>query len=243
MVALALPVATAGCGNGDSDRTEIEVFAAASLTDVFEPLGAAYEELHPEATLAFNFAASPTLVFQIAEGSPADVIATADERSLGPLDDGGRLARPPSVFALNSLQIVVETGNPQGVTGLADLGRPGLVVALGDERVPVGRYTATALSLAGVTVPSPSREPSVRAVLTKVALGEADAGVVYTTDVAAAGPRVDGVVIPDRHNVVARYTAAPVAGSDEPDAAVAFVDFLRSPQAGEILTSFGFEVP
>lgn len=243
LAGVALMTVAGGCGGAGGERATVEVFAAASLADVFEALQPAWEDAHPDRQVVYHLAGTSTLVFQIAQGSPADVIAGADEESLVRLVEDGRLARPPTVFARNSLQIAVAAGNPEGIAELADLGREGLTVALGDERVPIGRYTASALARAGVNVPGPSREPSARAVLTKVSLGEADAGVVYATDVAAGGPTVEGVPIDPDHNVVAHYLAAPVAGSDEREAAAEFVDFLTSPPARQVLARYGFQEP
>jgi molybdate transport system substrate-binding protein len=149
----------------------------------------------------------------------------------------------PRVFATNRLQIVVAAGNPKGITGLADLVRPGLVVVLCGPAVPCGRYATQALQKAGVRVVPASQETDVKAVVSKVALGEADAGIVYVTDVKAGGAKVQGIAIPGNQNVVATYPIAVVKAASHGRAAQAFVDFVLSPQGQRILASFGFGGP
>src|SRR5262249_4386992 len=155
--------------------------------------------------VTFNFAGSPTLVRQILDGAPADVFASADLENMQRLSEERAIAGEPQTFARNLLQIVVAKGNPKRIAGLADLTRPGLVVVLGGETGRAGRYALAALKRAGVPRPAGSRELDVKAVVSKVQLGEADAGVVYATDVHAAGDAVEGVVVPEAHNVVAQY--------------------------------------
>src|SRR6185295_1432782 len=199
---------TACSADAPSAPKAVTVFAAASLTSAFQAIAAAYEKEHTGAKVQLNFAGSPTLVQQIRDGAPADVFASADEANVQKLVDAGEIEGAPVIFARNTLQIAVAAGNPKHVTGLSDLGKPGLVIALCGPTVPCGRYAAEAFAKAGVPVPSASQELDVKAVTTKVALGEADAGVVYVTDVRAAGAKVDGVVIPEASNVVARYPIA-----------------------------------
>jgi molybdate transport system substrate-binding protein len=219
------------------------VFAASSLADAFAALGVAFAVAHAPASAEQNFAGSPALVAQIESGAPAEVIATADPLSMERLERAGLLASPPAVFARNRLEIVVEPGNPKGVKDLADLARPDLLVILAAESVPAGRYAREALRAAGVAVAPRSLEENVKAVLNKVALGEADAGIVYATDVRAAGERVSGVVIPDAQNAVAAYPIALVKRSDLRADARAFVAFVLSPEGRAILSRFGFLPP
>jgi len=222
---------------------ELNVFAAASLTSAFRALGAAFESGHPQSKVSFNFAGSPTLVRQILEGAPADVFASADEANMQRLVQERALADAPITFARNLLQIVVAKGNPEGIAGLTDLARPDLVVVLCAETVPAGRYAREAFQKAGVAPPAGSRELDVKAVVSKVRLGEADAGIVYVTDVHAAGGAVEGVELPESHNVVARYPIATLAGAAHPAAARDFIAFVRSATGSKILTEHGFLPP
>jgi len=160
---------------------EVVVFAAASLTDALEAIAADLEAATPGLDVVFSFAGSQQLAAQIAEGAPADVFASADETQMDVVADAGLVAGEPRTFARNSLAIAVEPGNPLGIRGLADLARADVTLVLADEDVPAGRYAAAALEAAGVTVAPASLEVDVRAVLSKVALGEADAAPVTIT--------------------------------------------------------------
>lgn len=215
------------------------VLAAASLTEALRDAAAAFEAGHPGLTVQASFAGSPTLAHQIEEGAPADVFAAADEATMQRLVDGGLVA-PPTVFARNRLAIVVPAGNPKAIRTLADLGRPGLVIVLCAPSVPAGRYAREAFAKAGVGVPRASEEADVKAVVTKVRLGEADAGIAYTTDVRAAGGAVEGVALPEEHDVIARYPVAVLRDARNRGAAEAFVAFLASADGGRILARFGF---
>ncbi|MEX2205634.1 MAG: molybdate ABC transporter substrate-binding protein [Myxococcota bacterium] len=216
------------------------VFAAASLAEAFTALCDAFASAHAPASVEHSFAGSPALVAQIESGAPAEVIVTADTESMARLEAAGRLASAPALFARNRLEIVVERGNPKGVTGLADLARSDLIVILAAESVPVGRYAREALNSAGVTLAPRSFEPNVKAVLNRVALGEADAGIVYATDVRAAGERVAGVAIADGQNVSASYPIALVKQAELRPEARAFVAFVLSDAGRAILARFGF---
>ena len=224
----------------DRPADTVMVFAAASLTEAFRAIAMELQTRTPPLSVEFNFAGTPTLVQQIEQGAPADVIASADEPSLARLGTAGLLAGTPVVFARNRLAIAVAPGNPKHVTGLADLGRPGLTVALCAPTVPAGRYAAEAFGKAGIAVPAASRELDVKAVLARVAFGEADGGVVYVTDVRAAGEKVQAVDIPDAQNALAAYPAAVVASARNPAGARAFVDFLASQRGQQVLGRFGF---
>lgn len=224
-------------------KHEVAVFAAASLTAAFRSVGAAYEAAHPDVKIAFNFAGSPTLVQQIREGAPADVFASADEANMQKLVDAGSISGAAQIFAGNRLQIAVAKGNPHRITGLADLAKPGLVVVLCGDTVPCGRYGLEAFAKAGAKAPAGSRELDVKAVLNKVALGEADAGLVYATDVRAARDKVDGVDVPAAHNVTARYPIAALREAAHADAARAFIAFVLSDPGTKILGEYGFQSP
>jgi len=217
------------------------VFAAASLTQAFQAIASAFEHGHPNVKVQLNFAGSSTLVQQIQQGAPADVFASADEANMQKLVDGGAIAGAPQLFARNTLQIVVPAGNPKHIAALADLAKPGLTIALCGPSVPCGRYAAEAFTKAGVTAPAASQELDVKAVLTKVSMGEADAGIVYVTDVRAAAPgKVVGVDIPASSNVMARYPLAVVKHAPNAAAAAAFVEFVLSPEGQRLLAGFGF---
>jgi molybdate transport system substrate-binding protein len=240
IAALSLLVATAcggGAGAGGSpggQSQHITVFAASSLTDAFSAAGKAYESSHAGATVTFSFAASSDLVQQVQQGAPADVIATASTTTMDQVSK--ELAEPARPFARNTLVIITEKGNPKHIRTLTDLARSGVVVVLAADGVPAGDYARQALSDAGVTVHPKSLEPNVRGVLTKVELGEADAGIVYVTDALVAGSKVVSVPIP----------AAPIAtypiGAIK-DNGRAFVDFILSTEGRQILAKFGFLSP
>src|SRR5260370_892753 len=175
----------------------VAVFAAASLTDAFNALGTSYQSANSGLTMKFNFAGTPTLVTQIEQGAPADVFASADTTNMDKLTADGFTTGTSQVFARNKLEIVVAPGNPKDITGLADLAKPGVIYITEAPTVPAGKYALQALKLAGVTVTPKSLETDVQSVVGKIELGEADAGIVYTTDVTAAGSKVTGVPIPD----------------------------------------------
>jgi molybdate transport system substrate-binding protein len=237
-VVLALAVAAA-CGNGDAGTGEVTVFAAASLTDAFTELGRAFEAEHGVTKVTFSFAASSTLAQQVIQGAPADVMASADGASLQKVVDAGK-ASDPDVFARNRLELAVGRGNPEKLTGLRDLARAGVVFVMCAPEVPCGRFAAQALAKVGVTAEPKSFEENVKAVLTKVALGEADAGIVYVTDVEASEGRVEGVAIPDAENVIASYPIAVTTGAKNPEGARAFVDFVLSGAGRQVLARYGF---
>ncbi|HEV3504013.1 MAG TPA: molybdate ABC transporter substrate-binding protein, partial [Actinomycetes bacterium] len=170
----------------------------------------------------------------------ADVFASADLTNMAKVKD---LAGTPRNFASNLLQIVVEKGNPKGIKGLDDLADPGLKVVLAAPDVPAGRYAAQVLTDAGVTVTPVSQEDNVKAVVTKVALGEADAGIAYVTDVTAGGDKVEGVQLPEDQNMLATYPIATVRASKAQEQAEAFVDLVLSPQGQQVLQRYGFLPP
>lgn len=235
----AQPAATAAT---DPVAGAITVFAAASLTDAFKAESTAFSERHANANVTFNFAGSTVLASQIQQGAPADVFASADQPNMQKVVDAGN-AVAPVVFAANRLQIVVGAGNPRAIKSLADLARPGLVVILCAPAVPCGNYAGQALGKAGVKVTPASLEQDVKAVVTKVGLGEADAGIVYVTDLKAGGAKVQGVDIPENQNVVAQYPIAPIKGAANPVGARAFVDFILAKEGQDVLRGFGFSSP
>ena len=221
----------------------ITVFAASSLTGAFTEAGEAFEAAHPGTTVRFSFGASSTLVGQILEGAPADVFASADEATMAALAAESGTRGTPVVFAHNRLAIIVERGNPLGIADLADLAREDVIVVLCDERVPCGSYARAALDAAGVTVTPDGYEARVTGVVAKVALGEADAGIVYVTDVAAAADETDGVAIPDADNVIATYPMVATAAAGNRALADAFIDFVTGAEGQAILERHGFAAP
>lgn len=222
---------------------DVTVFAAASLTDAFTDIGDAFAAANPRATVTFNFAGSSALATQINEGAPADVFASADADNMAKVTDGSDDAPESVVFTTNAAEIVVEAGNPEGITGVADLQNDDLIVVQCAPEVPCGRYATQIFARAGVTVTPRSFEENVKGVVTKVSLGEADAGIVYRTDVAAAGSDTEGVEIPAEINVVAGYPIALVEGASNVGGAMAFIEFVNGEQGQEILASYGFVAP
>ena len=236
---LGLALVGAACGSDPSDST-LTVFAAASLTDAFGELGHAFTAANPDTELVLSFASSSDLARQITEGAPADVFVSADLANMAKVTDAGTSIGEPVVFATNRAEIIVEPGNPLDIVEVADLADPGLVLVVCAPEVPCGSYAEQVVANVGVTVTPDSLEENVKAVVAKVTLGEADAGIVYATDVLAAGDRATGVEIPDDVNVVAEYPI--VAVSDDAEAA-AFVDFVLSPTGRAILARYGFGAP
>jgi molybdate transport system substrate-binding protein len=218
----------------------ISVFAAASLTDSFKALGAYFQGANPGVTVQFNFAGTPTLVTQIEQGASADVFASADTTNMDRLKNDGYTTGTPQVFAHNQLEIVVAPGNPMGITGLADLAKPGVIYISEGPTVPAGRYSLQALAKAGVKVTPKSLETDVKSVISKIELGEADAGIVYRTDVSAASGKVQGVPIPDAYNVTATYPIVAVKGAKNAAVADAFIAYVLSAKGQATLQSFAF---
>src|SRR6266851_4166930 len=206
----------------------VAVFAAASLTDAFNALGTSFQGANSGVTMKFNFAGSPTLVAQIEQGAPADVFASADTTNMDKLTADGFTRDTSKVFAHNQLEIAVAPGNPKGITGLADLAKPGVIYITEAPTVPAGKYSRQALASAGVKVTPKSLETNVSAVISKIELGEADAGIVYTTDVTAAVSKVQGVPIPSTYNVIATYPIVAVKRTTNAVVANAFIAYVLS---------------
>jgi molybdate transport system substrate-binding protein len=249
LVAMGL---AASCSGGD-DGTEITVFAAASLTDAFNAIADDYEAANDGVDVTFNFAGSPALVTQLDEGASADVLATADQQNMANAIEKNLVADEGETFARNRLVIIVPKDNPGGIATPRDLAEPGLKLVLAMADVPVGRYARESLDkfsadpaygaefattvLANVV----SEEPNVKAVVTKIQLGEADAGIVYVTDVTDdVDDDIHEVDIPDEFNVIASYPVAVAAEAGEPEAAQAFIDYVLSADGQATLEEFGF---
>lgn len=221
---------------------ELTIFAAASLTASFTELAEVFTTDHPGVTIKpISFDGSSTLATQINEGAPVDVFASADEANMMKVTD--LVDGSPTIFAGNVLQIAVQPGNPLGIKSLADLVKPGVQVVLCAPAVPCGTASHKILDLDGVALTPVSEEQNVKSVLTKVSLGEADAGLVYVTDVTASAGAVDGVTIAGADRAVNAYPIATLASSKNPDAAKAFVAFILSSKGQAILAKYGFSAP
>jgi molybdate transport system substrate-binding protein len=222
---------------------EIQVLAATSLTAAFNDLGAAFTTANPKAKANFVFAGSNDLATTVNEGGPADVFASADQNNMKKVTDAANSDGEPTIFATNLLEIMVQPGNPQGIAGLADLANPDLTVITCDPAVPCGTYAQQIFTAAGVTVTPKSLEENVGGVATKMKAGEGDAGIVYATDVLAAGDQAAGVPIPKDINVVAQYPIVVVKQTSNPATAQAFIDFVLSDAGQRILATYGFTGP
>jgi len=246
-VALTLvPALVVACGGGDLGGEDgadtVLVLAAASLTDAFTDLAAAFESANDGVTVELAFGGSSTLAAQIVEGAPAAVFASASSAEMEQVVEAG-LADDPSTFATNRLEIVTTPGSRVTVSGLGDFAREELLVGLCAEAVPCGTLARRALDAAGVVPSIDTNEPDVRALLAKVAAGELDLGIVYHSDVVAAGDGVVGIEIPANHNVIATYPIVTLGAASDRVAARAFVDFVLSADGGEILQRHGFGAP
>jgi molybdate transport system substrate-binding protein len=244
VLALGALVLVAACGQasappGGPARTTLTVFAAASLQPAFDKVGQKLTGTQNIVT-TFSYAGTQTLTTQLTQGASADVFASADFAHMTTVQTAGLLHGQSALFAHNRLEIAVAKGNPKGIHSLADLARSGLVVVLADPSVPAGKYAQQALAKANVTVHPASLEQQVTGVLSKVALGEADAGIVYHSDVVTSG-QVQGVTIPDNQNVIADYPIAVLKSTQNQPGAVAFVDFLLSSDGQAILLAAGFQ--
>jgi molybdate transport system substrate-binding protein len=263
-LAAGLGLLGAGCGDGGggsaggegsggavSPRTagepvlagSITVFAAASLTDAFGEIADEFEAANPGVSVESNFGASSALREQILAGAPADVFASANLANMDQVVEADAAAGDARTFATNRLEIVVPAGNPADVTGLAAFGDDDLLVGLCAAEVPCGDLGREALANAGVTPAVDTEEPDVRSLLTKVEAGELDAGLVYATDVLAAGDAVEGIEIPAADNVVAEYPIATLAEGGAAEVADAFVAYVLSDAGQDILASYGFDSP
>lgn len=235
--------ASAGAGPAPAAvRGTITVLAAASLTEAFTTLARRFEAAHPGSTVRLEFGASSTLAQQIDQGVPADVFASASTATMAQvLRSGGAAGSTP--FASNVMEIAVPRGNPAHVVDVGDLGRSGVKVALCQPQVPCGTTGRTVFAKAGVTVRPVTLEQDVKATLTKVALGEVDAGVVYVTDVRAAGDKVMGVPIPASVNAATEYPIAMLAHAPNSVGARAFVSFVLGADGQRMLRADGFGAP
>lgn len=250
-VAVLAAMSVAACGSDDKSEPAgsqqisgtVTVFAAASLTETFTELGKRFEAAHPGVKVVYSFGASSALAEQINQGAPADVFASAAPKNMQQVRDKGEVTVEPVTFVRNRLEIAVPKGNPGKITGLADFGKTEPKLALCAEQVPCGAAAKTVFEAAGVTPQPDTREQDVKAVLTKVTLGEVDAALVYRTDVKAAGDKVEGIDFPESTKAVNDYPVAPLAHAPNAAAAAAFVEFVTSDQAEQVFDSAGFDTP
>jgi molybdate transport system substrate-binding protein len=238
----------------EPEAVELTVFAAASLTDAFNAAKEGFETLYPHVTVVYNFGASNALAQQLVEGAPADLFASANSAQMNVAIEGGRvISGTTRTFVRNRLVVIVPTGNPGEVQTLQDLARPGLLVVLAAAEVPVGQYSLDFLDKAAqdptfgatfkdaVLANVASYEENVRAVLTKIVLGEGDAGIVYTSDLTGdAADQVERLDIPDALNTIASYPIGMVQDSDQAEMAQTFVDYILSPEGQAVLAEYGF---
>lgn len=244
---LAVVLFSSACGDSgvttstaaDGLQGELLVSAAASLTDAFAEVELAFESANPGTDVVLNLGSSSSLREQILEGAPTDVFAPANSSNMDQLVEAGE-ASNPQIFVHNLLQIAVPIGNPAGITGLNDFANADLLTGLCAENVPCGDFGRQALENAGVTPAIDTNEPDVRALLTKIEVGELDAGITYVTDVLSSDGAVEGVDIPIDVNVVADYPIAVLTNAPNPGVAVAFVAFVLSTEGQAIMSSYGF---
>ena len=252
-ILLAATIGLSGCAgaapaasptvSGDTLQGSITVFAAASLKATFTELAAEFEAAHPGTDVALNFAGSADLVTQITEGAPADVFASADEKNMAKLTDDDLVEGEPVDFATNVLEIAVPPGNPAGIETFADLGAPGVKLVVCAPEVPCGAATLKVAEASGVTLAPVSEESSVTDVLGKVTSGEADAGLVYVTDVKAAGDAVDGIPFDESGDAVNTYPIATLVDAEAPAVAQAFLEFVTGEAGLSVLAAAGFGKP
>jgi len=243
-------VALAGCNAGDGPTNgsstavsgSITVFAAASLKEAFTTIGSQFEAANPGTSITFSFGPSSGLATQIVEKAPADVFASASQRTMDTVVDAG-LAPSSSVFAVNTMAIATPTVPTAPVSSLADLANPDVKVAVCAADVPCGVAADTLFEQNNLRVAPVTREVDVKSVLSKVQLGEVDAGIVYVTDVKAAGSAVVGIDIPGDQNVTTSYPIAALSGSGNSATAQAFAAFVLGPEAQKVLADAGFSAP
>jgi len=239
----AAPAARPGSlSTPDTLSGTVTILAAASLTASLDELATAFEEAHPDVDVVLSYGGSSALAEQIVSGSPADVFFSANESTMQTVTDAG-LTVDPEVLLTNVLEIAVPAGNPGGVTGLDDFADADLTIALCDPAVPCGSAAQKLFAATGITPSVDTLEEDVKAALTKVALGEVDAALVYVTDVIAAGDDVEGIEVPGAERAINRYPISLLADAPNPEAAQAFIDFVASADGIRVFTDAGFGTP
>ncbi|MEA5455078.1 molybdate ABC transporter substrate-binding protein [Sinomonas sp. JGH33] len=252
-VAAALVLALTACGEVPTSSAAassfaprgvtLRVFAAASLKATFTELAQEFENGHPGTTVSLNFGGSSDLVAQLQNGAPADVFASADEANMAKATAAGLASGTPRIFASNVLELAVPKGNPAGIHSLQDVAKPGVRLVVCAKQVPCGAAAQKAAASAGVALKPVSEEQSVADVLAKVTSGDADAGLVYVTDVKGAAGKVEGVGFPESSAAVNRYPIAALKQSKEAALAQAFVDFVGGESGRKVLGDAGFGAP
>lgn len=250
LTAALLLAVLSGCGSGSmpfaqaaSSGPPLTVYAAASLKGTFTELGQRFEASHAGSKVIFSFAGSSDLVAQLQQGAPADVLASADTRNMDKAKADNLLNADPVSFASNTLQIAVPPGNPAAIGSFADLAKPGVKLVVCAPQVPCGSATQTIETATGVTLAPVSEESSVTDVLGKVQTRQADAGLVYVTDVQGAAGKVAGVPFPESNQAVNVYPIAVLAASKNKDLATAFVQLVTSAEGQQLLAGAGFGKP
>ncbi|MFD9328282.1 molybdate ABC transporter substrate-binding protein [Streptomyces sp. NPDC060065] len=252
-------LALSACSSSDSDDSSVKsdtsasaspeltgtltVFAAASLKESFTTLGKEFEEAHPGTKVTFSFGGSDTLAASITGGAPADVFASASPKTMAIVTDAKDASGTPATFARNQLEIATLPGNPDKIASLKDLTKSGLKVVLCDKTVPCGAAAQKALDASDLKLTPVSYEQDVKSALTKVELKEADAAVVYKTDVNAAGDKVEGVDFPESADAINDYPIALLKDAPNTAAAKAFITLVQSAEGQQVLTAAGFLKP
>ncbi|WP_055529942.1 molybdate ABC transporter substrate-binding protein [Streptomyces graminilatus] len=237
------PTGSASAPASDKVSGTVTVFAAASLKESFTALGEKFEKAHPGTKVAFSFGGSDSLAASITGGAPADVFASASPKTMKIVTDAGDASGTPATFVRNQLEIAALPGNPAKIASLKDLTKPSLKVVLCDKTVPCGAAAQKALDAARLKLTPVSYEQDVKSALTKVELKEADAAVVYRTDVHAAGDKVEGVEFPESAGAVNEYPIVQLKDSKNAEAAQAFIALVRSAEGRQVLTEAGFLKP
>lgn len=248
--ALALTLAGCSSSNGSGSTTAtsapprtLTVFAAASMTSTFNDLGKDFQQQNPGVTVTFNYAGSQALAQQLTNGASADVFASANQSTMKTVTDAGLATGTAQVFATNVLQIVVPPDNPAGVSSFQDLAKPGLKLVTCATSVPCGAATQTVEQATGITLSPVSQEQAVTDVLTKVRTGEADAGLVYKTDVLSAGSAVKGVSFPESSKAINTNYIVSLKNAPQSELAGKFVDLVMSDAGQQVLQDAGFGAP
>ena len=237
------PSSSSGTSSSAKLSGTVTVFAATSLTDAFNQIGAAFEKANPGVTVKFNYQGSSSLATSINQGAPADVFASAAPANMKTVTDAGNAVGTPKIFASNTGEILVETGNPKKITSVKDLANPAIKVVVCAPEVPCGAVAQEIFKNAGVTVKPVSEETNVGGVVTKITLGEADAGIVYVTDAKENASKATGVAIPANQNATTEYPIVQVKDAPNAKAADAFISYVLGPDGQQVLASFGFMPP
>ena len=242
VIALTAVAVLSSCAPATTPRTELVVYAASSLSDAYTSLGTSFEAAHPRVTLKFSFDGSSSLVDQLTQGAPADVFASADRSTMDKATTANLMSGKPSLFATNTLTLIVPKGNPAGITGL-DSSLDGKKLVVCGDGVPCGTATTKLATMLGVTLKPVSQETKVTDVRAKVESGQADAGVVYVTDAKASASKVDTIAITNADLVKNEYLVGVVAASKNSDLAGQFVALVTASEGQKVLSGAGFTLP